>query len=745
MVANSRAHRTFVLVFLVALLLVAVPAAARTAAPQTDVQPPAYALTTDQFIVHVREDGMLGVARADGEFSAAIAARLSATDADLDYLGSAGDPNTLVVKLTEELSIDEAEAFAARLAADPDVAYVEPDRRMFVTRLPTDPCFVNLGFVPGDQCYNHFMWHLRGVNKSYSPGNPVSYGVNLPAAWDVTTGSPSIVTAIIDTGGLLNHADLAGRTPTGNPGYDLIADSATANDGGGRDADPSDPGDWIAPEDGCGPAIASSWHGSHVAGTIGASANNGAGIAGVSWNSKLLHIRALGKCGGYTSDIAAAVRWAAGLSVAGVPTNPNPARVINMSLGGFGTCGPDELLQQAITAVTEKGAIVVVASGNENSNLDRSGGTNDVNPAECDGVITVGATRQDGSRARYSNYGKTVEISAPGGDGVTDTLVVSSINSGVEGPESDAYAAYEGTSMATPHVAGVISLMLSANPGLSRADVLAILQSTATPFPENSSCKTTTCGAGIVNAGAAVEEAARRVRTLGFKLSEQTVSEGAGTVNIRVQLSIPSSKPIAVPFTVSGSAGSADLVLADGTLTIPVGAATGTITFAVADDTLPEIDETVVVTLGAPTGSPAPASLVGSASHTVTILDNELGTAVPVVSLGATAVAEKPAGVDISFEVQRVAPENAVGVSYTVRALTANGSRTLVADGDVALAAKENSKSVTVSIDRALLASAVALEVELSAPTGGAVLGKSVEQQVDLVGLRKLFLPITAR
>lgn len=726
-----------------ALMIIAGPAAARHSLPQPASPPADFAATTDQIIVRVRPSGLLGAARAAEPAPDAIAARLSAVGGTaLAYAGAGSAADSHLLRLPENLPLDQVEAIAARLAADPEVAYAEPNTRVFISRLPTDPCFVNAGYLFGEPCYDHRMWHLRGVSTVATPGNPVSYGVNLPAAWDVTTGSPAVVVAVIDTGALLAHSDLAGRTPDGNPGYDVIGDIQVANDGNGSDPDPSDPGDWSEPNQ-CGPARASSWHGSHVAGTIGASANNGVGVAGVNWNSKLLHVRALGRCGGYIDDIARAVEWAAGLPVLGLPLNPNPARVINMSLGGYGTC--TSTMQLAINAANAKGAVIVVAAGNDGANLNDLGGVSDVNPAECSGVITVASTRQDGRRARYSNYGQVVDIAAPGGDGAIDAMVVSAIDAGVRGPEGDSYATYEGTSMAAPHVAGVISLMLSANPGLASADVLAILQQTATPFPAQTTCTTTICGAGIVNAGAAVEEAARRVRTVSWKVAEQRVSEGAGSAKLRVQLSIPSSQPVQLPFTVSGSAGPDDATLVSGSLTIPAGFATGTITFPIADDKATEGDETVVVTLGAPLGAPAPATLSGSPTHTVTIVDNEGGDPAPVLTLAQLALAEKPGSVEVSIAVERKPPQGAVGVSYTIRAVALGGAVTQVAEGELSLGASQNTLSATLPVDRALLGSAQSVEVELSAPTGGAVLGADRKERVDLVGLSRIFLPLTVK
>ena len=326
------------------------------------------------------------------------------------------------------------------------------------------------------------------------------YGVNAPTAWDTSTGSAALTVAIVDTG-YLDHADLAGRFVGG---YDFVSDSRIGNDGNGRDADAHDPGDWISSADaattffaGC-PVGNSSWHGTHVAGTIGAATDNALGIAGLNRNSKLIAARVLGKCGGYTSDVVDGMKWAAGLSVSGVPANPNPARVLNVSLGGSGSCSAT--YQTAINQINAAGAIVVVAAGNSNSNASN------FSPGSCGGVITVAATGKAGGRAYYSNFGASVEIAAPGGDASADAgdTILSTLNSGATSPAADTYAKYQGTSMATPHVVGVVSLILSVQPALTPLQVTQIVQQSARSFPLGSTCTTSLCGSGIVDAAAAV-------------------------------------------------------------------------------------------------------------------------------------------------------------------------------------------------------------------------------------------------
>lgn len=385
-----------------------------------------------------------------------------------------------VLGLSHAVTEAEAQQIAARLLQDASVEYAEPDRIMR-TRL-----------VPNDTSYFR-QWNYWDT-----------WGARLPSAWDKTTGVSGVVVAVLDSG-IAAHAELSGRTL---PGYDFISDSFIANDGSGRDADPSDPGDWVSAADIiaqpvlCGGQLPSdsSWHGTVVAGIIGAASDNTAGIAGIAWNPKILPVRVLGKCGGYLSDIVDAALWAAGIHVAGVPDNPNPANVLNLSLGTAiaGACGQTE--QHAINLIVGAGKVIVVAAGNESQDASN------FSPANCSGVITVAATNSSGSKSSVSNFGSVVDISAPGGDNTVADSIYSITNAGVTVPGADSYAYYYGTSLSTAHISGIVALMLSANSQLSPAQVLSVLQSTARPFPDIS-CGTATCGAGIVDAAAAVAQA----------------------------------------------------------------------------------------------------------------------------------------------------------------------------------------------------------------------------------------------
>jgi serine protease len=328
------------------------------------------------------------------------------------------------------------------------------------------------------------------------------------------------VVAVIDTG-YRPHADLSGQFL---PGYDFITDTTIANDGNGRDSDASDPGDAVlAGECGNGKPSAdqnSSWHGTHVAGTIAAATNNGAGVAGIAFGAKIVPVRVLGKCGGYTSDIADGIIWASGGTVSGVPVNANKARVINMSLGGGGACG--STTQAAINGARSRGTVVIVAAGNENTDAGSS------NPANCAGVVTVAATNRSGGRAYYSNYGSVVDVAAPGGDvRSAGGGILSTLNAGLKAPAGDSYAFYQGTSMATPHVAGVAALMLARNANLTPDEVEAKLKSSARAFP--STC--TGCGSGIVDASAAVDAAAGTTTPTAPTISETESNNTTASAN----------------------------------------------------------------------------------------------------------------------------------------------------------------------------------------------------------------------
>ena len=335
-------------------------------------------------------------------------------------------------------------------------------------------------------------WYLNGTN-----------GINANAAWKRTNGEANIVVAVIDSG-ITNHPDLAGQTVAG---YDFVSDPSISGDGDGRDADPTDPGDGDS-------RTPSSWHGTHVTGIVAAASNDIGGV-GVAPGVKVQMLRALGTDGGESKDLAAAINWAAGIEIPGLPKNPTPARVINMSLGTDGPQRCDAATQSAVDSVKALGVTMVTAAGNTNSDAFWS------YPGNCFGTINVGATGFNGDRAWYSNKGLGVDISAPGGDSRsysgapegTNGRILSTSNDGKITVGASNYAYQEGTSMAAPILAGVVALMYSIEPTLNFDEVWKILKGTVTPFANGTTCALGVgtdlqlCGAGILNAGAAVEAA----------------------------------------------------------------------------------------------------------------------------------------------------------------------------------------------------------------------------------------------
>ncbi len=380
--------------------------------------------------------------------------------------------NVWVLGLMQTVHTDVLANMAQRLQDDPAVQYADPVMRRFPRFVPNDPFFPQ-------------QWSLT---------DPVG-GINVQSAWDLQlqTAPVSTIIAVIDTG-ITDHPDLAGRLL---PGYDFISDASFARDGNARDTDPHDQGDWR--DDGaCGgfPAAPSSWHGTFVSGIMAGDVNNGLGMSGIDIYARILPVRVLGECGGTDEDVFEGMLWASGVQIAGVPPNPYPAKVINMSLGGFGSC--PNAVQDAIDDALAQGSVVVVSAGNESSD------TSNFAPSGCNGVITVGATNRAGDLTFYSNFGRRIDLSAPGGD-FDDGGILSLSNDGLTVPANPAYATEIGTSASAPHVSGVVSMMLARDPTLTSGRVLSILQGTARDFPLNSTCRNgTVCGAGILDAGLAL-------------------------------------------------------------------------------------------------------------------------------------------------------------------------------------------------------------------------------------------------
>jgi serine protease len=443
-------------------------------APATKVAQAQQNEATDRFIVTYasKTSAKASAAALQGKLSAASKAAGS-TVRMARSLSTGAD----LIRTDRKLDRNEAKAMMIELLKDPNVLAVEADIKLQPRLVPNDPLYAQ-------------QWHLKSG----------AGGINAEPAWDITQGS-GVVVGVIDTG-ITPHSDLAGQTVAG---YDFIGDLDTAVDGDGRDADPNDPGDWHdgecnffgIPED-------SSWHGTHVAGTIAALTNNGIGVAGVAGQAKILPMRALGKCGGFLSDIVDAITWGSGGTVSGVPANANPAEVLNLSLGGGGACSV--AFQSAIDGAVGRGTTVVVAAGNS------GGDAASEQPASCNNVITVSAVGPTGTLADYSNYGPVVDVAAPGGTGASPAAdnVLSTLNLGLTTQGAEGYAWYAGTSMASPHVAGIAALIQSASTTpKTPAQVKKIIENTAYAnggFPGGCSYEQP-CGTGIADATAAVRVA----------------------------------------------------------------------------------------------------------------------------------------------------------------------------------------------------------------------------------------------
>ncbi|KMS67985.1 protease [Streptomyces viridochromogenes] len=403
-------------------------------------------------------------AKSNKAAEADAAAKGKEAGEDVDFQRRLGSGAALV-DLGEKLTKRDVADVVAEYQADPQVAYVVPDRLNKPLATPNDTEYSK-------------QWDLFESTA----------GMNVPGAWDVATGS-GVTVAVIDTG-YVSHSDLGANIVAG---YDFISDATVGNDGNGRDSNPADPGDWTAANE-CqagDPAFDSSWHGTHVAGTIAAVTNNSKGVAGIAHSAKVSPVRVLGKCGGSDSDIIDAITWASGGTVSGVPANTNVARVINMSLGGGGAC--TAATQSAINAAVNRGTTVVVAAGNSNANAAN------YSPASCNNVINVAATDRQGNRSYYSNFGSIVDIAAPGGEtnSVTSSGILSTLNSGTKSPSTESYDYYQGTSMAAPHVAGLAALMKSANASLTPAQIESAIKSNARTLPGTCSGG---CGAGLADA-----------------------------------------------------------------------------------------------------------------------------------------------------------------------------------------------------------------------------------------------------
>ena len=521
------------------LLAALAPAHAQPQGAQLPASQPQDALepAAGRFIVKLRATAVPSGREAALEEIGALAARHGLALIEARHIVS----GMLLMRLQPQRGGESDAQTLAVLRADPRVEFAEPDYRRHALATPDDPLFVN-------------QWYMQDVQPS---------ATNAVAAWNTTTGSPGLVIADLDTGVRFDHPDL--RNASANrllPGFNMISNPAMANNSYGRGPDASDPGDWISASDLKKAVFAnctianSSWHGTRTAGILGAITNNAIGIAGMTWQGWIEPVRVLGKCGGYDSDIIAGMAWAAGNIVAGVPANPYPAQILNMSLGSVGPCPAS--YQQMVDELVGEGVLVVVSAGNEGGPVDA--------PANCVGVAGVAGLREVGSKVGYSSLGPQIALSAPAGNCVNTGAgqpclfsIQTTTNSGTTVPQTNTYTSeYNidvGTSFAAPIVSGMAGLMLAVNGNLTPGQLIARLQAGATaPFPaspnpgiptchvpasENDlqtsecNCTTETCGAGMASADGAVLEALRPIAAIAqpphFRAGSTVPLDGSGS------------------------------------------------------------------------------------------------------------------------------------------------------------------------------------------------------------------------
>jgi serine protease len=651
-----------------------------------------------------------------------------------------------VIHLQKTLYGADVAAALAALRADPAVKFAEVDQRRYAhATTPNDPLFGPSANATGQ-------WFML-TPSTLTPTSDAA-ATDAVSAWDITKGSTGTVIADVDTGVRFDHPDLlrAGLDVNGRllPGYDFVSGDVNpnspynslgtfliANDGDGWDPDPSDPGDWISASDEknvlfpaatCGgpngaPAD-SSWHGTRVMGILGASTDNGVGVAGMTWIPYLLPVRALGKCGGYDSDIITGMQWAAGMPITGVPNNPYPADIINLSLGGSGSC--PTAYADVVTALNALGVLIVASAGNESGPVDA--------PANCTGVLGVAGLRNVGTKVGYSSLGPQVGIAAPAGNCVNSSgaclkSIDTTTNTGLTTPAASTYTDQSnpnlGTSFSAPIVSGIAALMRAVNANLTPAQLIARIESSATAFPQPAAliasgyvCPTTDpasgecacpndhsqCGYGMANALAAVKAAQRPIAAVVVPASSgvgsAAVLDASGSVascgRTNVPLSYtwsaspsslipPGSTAAQVSVTPNGTAGTVTLVVTDSsgdtdtaTLSVAAGGAIskGVTTPASAGTSAGACPTPLTVTASAPTVTEAfsPASVGQNVVSTLTItLSNLNAFALTQASLTETL----PANLNVSTSASAAAPAATCGggtLTTTTSSVTLSGA-----------------------------------------------------------------------
>jgi serine protease len=573
-------------------------------------------------------------------------------------------PSMHVVFLQKTLYGANVDAVLKQLRADPSVAFADVDERRYPHAFPNDPLFGPTATATGQ-------WYMQKPSNLTPTSDAAA--TNAVSAWDITKGSSGTVIADIDSGIRFDHPDLlrAGFGGRLLPGYDFVSQDLNrttgaplgtfliANDGDGYDPDPSDPGDWVSatdlknpvfppttcgdPNNNNGP-VNSSWHGTRVMGVLGAVTDNNVGIAGMTWNPYLLPVRALGKCGGFDSDIIVGIEWAVGMSITGVPDNPYPADIINLSLGGKGSCPSG--YQNLLVTLTNMGVLVVASAGNASGPVDI--------PANCPGVLAVAGLRNIGTKVGYSSLGPEVGIAAPAGNCVNSTAgspclrsIDTTVNEGLTVPGANSYTDQTnsnlGTSFSAPIVSGIAALMRAANANLTPRQIIARMQASASPFPQpvttpptpqcangstssaECACTTNTCGAGMVNALSAVKAALNPIAAVkipaGFTAGSATFDAGGSAAACGATIASYAWTSTGAVQIVSGAASSTVNILSSGA---------GTLTLVVNDSA--GNTDTAVVNFPASGGANSAAPSVAGTAASACIADMTVTTVPPSIT-----------------------------------------------------------------------------------------------------------------
>jgi len=549
-----------------------------------------------------------------------------------------------VVTIDRKLDKAATQALMQRLAHDPRVDFVEVDAVVRAFMVPNDPLYPN-------------QWNLQDS----------AAGIRMPAAWDKSRGNGAVV-AVLDSG-ITVHSDLSANVL---PGYDFVSDVQNARDNDGRDANPTDPGFWCAGQ--------VRWHGTHVAGIVAAVTDNALGVAGIAPEARVVPVRTIGACGGLASDLADAIVWARGGTVPGVPANPNPADVINISLGYTGNCW-GSAVQAAITGAHDAGVVVVPAAGNDNVDAGTT------TPGGCANVINVAASGYDGAPAWFSNWGGSIDLAAPAGDNIRG--VVSTWG-------GDIYqTVVGGTSISAPHVAGVVALLQAYRPS-TPDDVESLLRASARGFTgpcPNEEAHGFCGGAGILDATAAF----LRLDTPTLAIADVATAEGNagnGAMTFVAQLSRAAPWPVTfVVHTTSGSATeSTDFVrVSDTTITIPAGQTSKNVVVSAIGDTAIENDETFQLKVGSVAGA-----FVTGDHATGTILNDDL----PALSISDASLVEGNSGTSVATFTVALSQAGLVPVTFNVAttAGTAAAPADFVAVPSTALSIPAGQLSTQVSV-----------------------------------------------